>query len=78
MIGRDLRIAPGLDPRIHTGLAETALGVTGRGLLTATDHVGSVRDHLLAGEVIVTVRGQAISLVVLVPLAVPQTISSLL
>ena len=47
--GRDLRIAPaldvcalvleetGLDPRIDTGLA-----VTGRGLLTATDHVDSV------------------------------------
>ena len=40
--------------------------MTGCGLLTATDHVGSVRDPLLAGEVIVTVRGQAISLVVLV------------
>ena len=52
--GRGLRIAPaldadalvlgetGLDPRIETGLAETALAVTGRGLLTATDHVDSV------------------------------------
>ena len=40
--------------------------MTGHGLLTATDHVGSVRDPLLAGEVVVTVRGQAISLVVLV------------
>ena len=56
--GRALRIAPapgayalaygetGLDPRIDTGLAETALGVTGRGLLTATDPVDSVRVPL--------------------------------
>ena len=78
MTGHDLRIAPvhvvcalalgetGLYPRIDTGLAETALGVTGRGLLTATDHVGSARVPLLAGEVVVTARGQAISLVVLV------------
>ena len=78
VIGRDLWIAPatvafalalgetGLDPRIDTGLGETALGVTGRGLLTAIDHVDSVRDPLLTGEVVVTVRGQAISLVVLV------------
>ena len=51
----------GLDPQI-----ETALGVTGRGLLTATDHVGSARVPLLAGEVVVTAHGQAISLVVLV------------
>ena len=77
--GRDLRITPvhvacalalgetGLDPRIDTGLAKTALGVTGRGLLTATDHVGSARVPLLAGEVVVTARGQAISLVVLLP-----------
>ena len=76
--GRDLWIAPahivcalalgetGLDPRIDTGLAETALSVTGRGLLTATDHVSSARVPLLAGEVVVTARVQAISLVVLV------------
>ena len=49
--------------------------MTGRGLLTATDHVGSARVPLLAGEVVVTARGEAISLVVLVdgllpPLAV--------
>ena len=74
--GRDLRIAPvhvacalalgetGLDPQIDTGLAETALGVAGHGLLTATDHVGSARVPLLAGEVVVTARGQAISLIV--------------
>ena len=54
--GRDLRIAPalilgetGLDPRIDTGLA-----VTGRGLLTANDHVDSVRVPPLAGELAVT------------------------
>ena len=74
--GRDLRIAPvafalalgetSLDPRIDTGLAETALNVTGRCLLTATDPVDSVRDPLLAGEVVVTVCGRAISLIVLV------------
>ena len=60
--GRDLRVATalgvcalvlgetGLDPRIDTGLAETALGVTGRGLLTATDQVDSVRVPQLVGE----------------------------
>ena len=73
MIGRYLRIAPapvafalalgetGLDPRIDTGLAETAFDVTG--LLTATDRVDSVCDPLLAGEVVVTVRGHAIPFV---------------
>ena len=39
----------GLDPRIDTSLA-----VTGRGFLTATDHVVSVRVPQLAGEVAVT------------------------
>ena len=55
-LGRDLRIAPalilgetGLDPRIDTGLAETALG-----LLTASDHGDSVRVPLLAWELAVT------------------------
>ena len=55
--GRDLRIAPaldacalvlgetGLDPRIDTGLVET-----GRGLLTATDHVNSVRVPQIAWQ----------------------------
>ena len=33
----------GLDPRIDTGLAVTALGVPGRGRLTATGHIVSVR-----------------------------------
>ena len=50
-----------LDPRIDTGLAGTALGVTGRGLLTATDHVVSVRFPLPGGEVGVTGRGHTIS-----------------
>ena len=64
--GRDPRIAPaldacalilgetGLDPRIDTGLAETALAVTGHGLLTATDHVDSVHIPPLTGELAVT------------------------
>ena len=56
----------GLDPRIDTGLAGTALGVTGGGLLTATSHVVSVRVPLLAREVAVTGRGHAISRVDLV------------
>ena len=50
----------GHDPRIDTGLAETAFNVTGRSLLTATGRVNSVRVPLLAGEVTVTVRGHAI------------------
>ena len=64
--GRDLRIAPalgacalahgetGLDPRIDISLAGTALGMTGRGLLTTTGHVDSVRVPPLAGELAVT------------------------
>ena len=64
--GRDLLIAPALDecalilgetnldPRIDTGLAETALAVTGRGLLTATDHVDSVSVSLLSVKLEVT------------------------
>ena len=51
----------GLDPRI-----DTALGVTGRDLLTATDHVDSVHVPQLAGEVTVTGRGHVISRVDLV------------
>ena len=69
MSGRDLWIASapvafafalgetGLDPRIDTGLAETTLDVTGRGLLTATDPIDSVRDPLLDGRVAVTAHG---------------------
>ena len=63
MTGRGLQTAPGRvafalalgetghDPRIDTGLAETAFDVTGFGLLTATGRVDSVRVPLLAGEV---------------------------
>ena len=40
--------------------------MTGRGLLTATDHGDSVRVPLLAGELAVIARGHAISLAVLV------------
>ena len=52
--GRDLRIAlvlgeTGLDPRIDTGLA-----VIGRGLLTVTDRVDSMRVAPLAWELAVT------------------------
>ena len=77
MIGCGLQTAPdpvafalalgeiGLDPRNDTSLAETALNVTDRGLLTATDPVYSVRDPLLAGEVVVTIRCHAIPLVAL-------------
>ena len=65
--GRSLRTAPGHvaftlalgetghDPRIDTGLAETAFDVTGSGLRTATGRVDSVCVPLLAGEVAVTV-----------------------
>ena len=56
----------GLDPRIDTSLAETALNVTNRGLLTATDPIDSVRNSLLAGEVVVTIRGHAIPLFALI------------
>ena len=56
----------GRDPRIATVLAATALNVTGHVLRTATDHVDSIRDPLLVGEVVVTVRGHAIPLAALV------------
>ena len=46
----------GLDPRIDTGLAGTALGVTGRVLRTATGHVVSVCIPQFVGEVGVTGR----------------------
>ena len=62
---RDLWIAPA-PVAFALSLRESGLDVTGRGLLTATDPVDSVRDPLLAVEVAVTVRGHAISLVVLV------------
>ena len=65
MSGRGLRTAP--DPiAFALALGETGLDVTGRGLLTATDPVDSVRDPLLAREVVMTVCGHAIPLVALV------------
>ena len=74
MSGRDLRIAPAPgecalalgETGLDTGLAETALDMTGRGLLTATDPVDSVRVPLLAVELTVATHGHAMSLVVLV------------
>ena len=57
--------APGVYA-LALGVYALALGVTGRGLLTATDHVDSVRVPLLAGELAMTACGHAISLVVLV------------
>ena len=50
-----------LDPRIDTGLAGTALGVTGSGLQTATGRVDSVCVPQLAGEIMLTGRGHVIS-----------------
>ena len=51
----------GLDPRIDAGHAVTALGVTGRGLLTTTGHAVSVRVPLPAGEISVTACGHPLS-----------------
>ena len=51
----------GLDPRIDTSRAVTALGVNGRGLLTATGRAVSVRIPLPAGEIGVTARGHTLS-----------------
>ena len=45
------RVVPGLDPRIDIGHAVTALGMGGRGLLTATTPAVSVRVPLPVGEV---------------------------
>ena len=56
----------GLDPRIDTGLAVIALGVTGRGLLTATGRNVNERVPLPAGEIGVTARGHTLSQVALV------------
>ena len=53
--------ALGLDPRVDTSHAVTALGVTGRSLLTATGRAGSVRVPLPAGEDGVTARGRPLS-----------------
>ena len=43
------RVVPGLDPRIDIGHAVTALGVSGRGLLTATASAVSVRVPMPIG-----------------------------
>ena len=51
----------GLDPRIDTGHAVTALGVTGCGLLTATGRAVNVRVPLPAEEGGVTARGRPLS-----------------
>ena len=56
----------GLDPRIDTGLAVTALGVPSRSLLTATGYIVSVRVPLPAGEIRVTAHGHTFSRVALV------------
>ena len=53
--------ALGLDPRIDTGHAVTALDVSGRGRLTATARVVSERVPLPAGERGVTTRGHPLS-----------------
>ena len=52
------RVVTGLDPRIDTGHAVTALDVSGRGLLTATARVVSERVPLPAGG---TTRGLPLS-----------------
>ena len=51
----------GLDPRIDTGHAVTALGVTGGGQLTAPGRAVSVRVSLPAGEIGVTASGRTLS-----------------
>ena len=53
--------ALGLDLRIDTGHTVTALGVNGRGLLTATGRAVSVLVPLPAGEIGVTTRGRPLS-----------------
>ena len=55
------RVVTGLDPRIDTGHAVTALDGSGRGLLTATARVVSERVPLPAGGSGVTVRGRTLS-----------------
>ena len=49
----------------ETGLAVTALGMPGRGKLTATSHAVSERVALPAGEIGVTARGHTLSRVAL-------------
>ena len=71
------RVVPGLDPRIDIGHAVTALGVSGRGLLTATVSVrvpmpvggcgAVVRDRTLSR----IARGQACDYLLLLPACGP-------
>ena len=51
----------GLDPRINTCRAVSALNVVGHGLRTATDRAVNLRVPLLAGEGGVTARGRPLS-----------------
>ena len=55
------RVVPGLDPRIDIGHAVTALGVSGRGLLTATASAVSVRVPLPVGGCGAVVRDRTLS-----------------
>ena len=55
------RGVPGLDPRIGIGHAVTALGVSGRGLLTATAPAVSVRVPLPVGGSGAVVRDRTLS-----------------
>ena len=74
------RVVTGLDPRIDTGYAVTALDVSGCGLLTATAAAVSmrvplpvggsgaiVRDRTLSRVARVTARGQACDYLLLLP-----------
>ena len=78
------RVVPGLDPRIDIGHAVTALGVSGRGLLTATASAVSVRvpmpvggcgavvrDRTLSRIARVTARSQACDYLLLLPACGP-------
>ena len=56
----------GLDPWFDTGLAVTALGVPGRGRLTATGHIVGMCISLPAREIGVTASGHTLSRVALV------------
>ena len=55
------RVVPGLDPRIDIGHAVTALGVSGRGLLTATAPAVSVRVPMPVGGCGAVVRDRTLS-----------------
>ena len=55
------RVVPGLDPRIDIGHAVTSLGVSGRGLLTATAPAVSVRVPMPVGGCGAVVRDRTLS-----------------